>query len=119
MSSLNPRLQPGQFIFASVSQSDLPDLDPIGIFHEKEGISVILTLERAMEKNLDCNQIWKWIALDLETSLTTVGITAVISRNLANANIPCNVVAAYHHDHIFVPDAQASKALEVLDQITI
>jgi hypothetical protein len=37
---------------------------------------------------------------------------------LTRAGISCNVVAAYYHDHIFVPCKDAERALEVLQSLT-
>jgi hypothetical protein len=41
-------------------------------------------------------------------------LTAAVSGELARQNIPCNMVAAYHHDHVFVPSAMAERALQAL-----
>ncbi|MGB0905691.1 MAG: ACT domain-containing protein [Mangrovicoccus sp.] len=40
-----------------------------------------------------------------------------LERALADAGLPCNVVAAYHHDHIFVPYDQAQKAVAALQAL--
>jgi len=37
---------------------------------------------------------------------------------LTEANISCNVVAAYYHDHIFVPIKDGTRALQVLNKLT-
>ena len=39
---------------------------------------------------------------------------AAISTALAAAEIPCNVVSAYHHDHLFVPWARREAAMTAL-----
>ena len=54
------------------------------------------------------------IQLEATTALTSVGITAKISGVLASADIPCNVIAAYHHDYFLVPCALGEKALALL-----
>jgi hypothetical protein len=43
-----------------------------------------------------------------------VGLTAAVSRKLTEKGICANIIAAYFHDHIFVPSAQADLALNVL-----
>ncbi|MEY2817195.1 MAG: hypothetical protein RL275_658, partial [Chloroflexota bacterium] len=46
--------------------------------------------------------------------LEAVGLTAAVSKALTEANISCNVVAAYYHDHLFVPVKDADRAMDVL-----
>jgi hypothetical protein len=43
-----------------------------------------------------------------------VGCLAAVSAVLAEAGIPCNAVAAFHHDHLFVPREMAQRALDLL-----
>ena len=43
-----------------------------------------------------------------------VGLTAAVAVALADAGIACNVVAAVHHDHLFVPVESADAALAAL-----
>ena len=59
-----------------------------------------------------------WITLTIHSSLEAVGLTAAVSSALTEANISCNVVAAYYHDHIFVPIADADRAMNVLLALT-
>jgi hypothetical protein len=47
-------------------------------------------------------------------ALDGVGLTAAVASALAGEGIPCNVVAAFHRDHIFVPSEAAERALAVL-----
>jgi hypothetical protein len=42
------------------------------------------------------------------------GLAAAVSGALAAAGIACNVVAAVHHDHLFVPQDRAAEAMEIL-----
>ncbi|MDT7624031.1 MAG: uncharacterized protein QOF99_4932, partial [Pseudonocardiales bacterium] len=39
---------------------------------------------------------------------------AAVSAQLATGGISCNVVAGYHHDHLFVPADRAADALALL-----
>jgi len=49
--------------------------------------------------------------------LAAVGLTAAVARALADAGISCNVVAAAHHDHLFVPVDRAAEAIEALSRL--
>ncbi len=62
----------------------------------------------------DAHDAMRQITLDVNSSLEGVGLTAAVSAALADRGIACNVVAAYHHDHIFVPEKDAETALDVL-----
>jgi hypothetical protein len=48
------------------------------------------------------------------SDLESVGLTAALSKRLAEAGISANVVAALHHDHIFVPWERREEALALL-----
>jgi hypothetical protein len=47
-----------------------------------------------------------------------VGFLATLAGRLADADIPCNVVAGYHHDHLFVPTDRSQQALSLLASIS-
>ena len=54
------------------------------------------------------------ITLSVHSALDGVGLTAAVAGALAEAGIACNMVAAFHHDHAFVPADDAEPALAVL-----
>ncbi|QOF70735.1 ACT domain-containing protein [Aminobacter sp. SR38] len=57
------------------------------------------------------------ITLNVYSALDGVGLTAAVATALARHAIPCNMVAAYHHDHAFVPAARAEAALASLEEL--
>ena len=59
-----------------------------------------------------------WITLDVHSALEAVGLTAEVARVLTDAGIPCNIVAALHHDHLFVPADRAAAALRALRDLS-
>jgi hypothetical protein len=61
--------------------------------------------------------VCRWITLGVISSLEAVGLTSAVSQALTEARISCNVVAAYSHDHLFVPAKDAERALEVLHEM--
>lgn len=58
------------------------------------------------------------ITLEVHSDLEGVGLTAAVAAALAEAGIACNVIAAFHHDHLFVPWDKRDQALEILKQLS-
>ena len=118
IAGMDPVLQPGGFVF--VSSSDVPSevqLAPhaIGTFRESEGLSMILPVEYAPEA--EGVIAMRCITLNVHSALDGVGLTAAVSGALAQAGIAANIVAAFHHDHVFVPESDATRALAVLQSL--
>ena len=107
---MDPARMPGRWVFRSVSPGDLPALaDRMqALFHEPEGPSVLLP---ATQGDRDA---MAQITLQVHSALDGVGLSAAVSGALAGAGIPCNIIAATRHDHIFVPENRAAEALEIL-----
>lgn len=117
---MTPQLHEGEYVFCTVNDPGQINLqDIIGTFREKEGTTLILAREIADRLQLPYTYIAAWITLTIHSSLEAVGLTAAFSTALAKAGISCNVVAAYYHDHIFVPAADAEKAIQALKALTI
>jgi uncharacterized protein len=112
--SMTPELHAGTFVFCTFSES-LPDgLSPIMTFHEAEGITAIVKKQQADQLGVDYTFPSAWITLTVHSSLTAVGLTVAVARALSDQAISCNVVAAYYHDHLFVPVENGERALEIL-----
>lgn len=115
-----PSLSATEYVFALVAEADYQQialLQPIGTFHEKEGMTVILTKEKADECNIVYSAVFKCITLDVHSSLEAVGLTAAVATQLTASNISANVIAAYYHDHIFIKSQDADKALSALNAL--
>jgi len=93
-------------------------LNPVCIFQEQEGITVILPKHQADDSSLPYSILCAWITLTVHSSLEAVGLPAAVSKAMTDANISCNVVAAYYHDHIFVPVEDADRAMDALTKLT-
>lgn len=112
---ITPQLNPGQYVFCCVPvDHDCSALQPVARMCEPEGLSLVLTREVADAHGLHYDYVAAWITLEVHSSLAAVGLTASFSAALAQAGISCNVVAGFHHDHIFVPSEQAERALSTL-----
>lgn len=119
LQGLRPTRNEGEYVFCLVnSLASAAELNPLCIFQEKEDVTVILPKIRADENSLLYSVICTWITLNVHSSLEAVGLTAAVAKVLTEANISCNVVAAYYHDHIFVPVKDAERAMKVLSQLS-
>lgn len=86
----------------------------LGCFKEDEGTTLILMRADAASLGFAETLPMRRIVLEVFSSLEGVGLTAAVSGALAAQGIPCNMVAAFHHDHVFVPAEMAERALAVL-----
>jgi uncharacterized protein len=114
---MSPILVDGSFVFGTTRDASLAAqcrAKAIGMLIETEGESFILRAEDAEALGFDCSLRLRQITLRVHSSLTGVGLTAAVSATLAQLQIPSNIVAAFHHDHVFVPEALAEKALRAL-----
>lgn len=118
LASLDPVLNDGEYVFVTTADTtDIPRERTICEIKEKEGTTVVIERFLADQLILPYSFIASWITLNVYSSLSAVGLTAAFSSALANHNISCNVVAGYYHDHIFVHQSDAYRALEVLKKL--
>jgi uncharacterized protein len=119
LKTLSPELNPGEYIFHSTDdQAQFDQKDIIGLFKEKEGVTVIISKELADKKKIPYKFIASWITLNVHSSLDAVGLTAAFSDALTKENISANVIAGYYHDHIFVAKKDADKAMKALVRLS-
>ncbi|WP_428424399.1 ACT domain-containing protein [Methylibium sp.] len=110
-----PQLHPERFVYCSFADFSLPPgISPICTFRETEGLTAIV--ERSQADRADVPHVFeaRLITLMVHSSLEAIGFLATVAAGLAKAGIPCNAVAAYHHDHLFVPAARADEAMSLL-----
>ena len=116
---MKPHLNEGLYVFCSFPEqkSDLQE-HAIGTFRELEGITYILPQAIADQQKISYEFLASWITLEIHSALDAVGLTAAFSQALGEANISCNVVAGYYHDHIFVGERDTEKAMKVLQKLS-
>lgn len=113
--NMTPKLNEGSYVFVTVEEPIAIDRTAIICeFKEHEGTTLILEKSKADELHLAYDYIAAWITLTVHSSLDAVGLTAAFSNELAKHQISCNVIAAYFHDHIFVAEKDAQKAIDAL-----
>jgi len=115
LKTMTPELHAGEYVFCAVPSLDGINADNIiCFFKEAEAITIIVSKETAEALNLSYDYVAAWITLTVHSSLQALGLTAAFSAALAKADISCNVIAGYYHDHIFVAYADAEKAMGAL-----
>ncbi len=120
VAGMNPVLDPAEYVFCSTSDPALAtEASPLAlsVFREREGLTVILAGSDAEKLGFPAALPMRRIELTVNSALDGVGLTAAVATALAAEDIPCNVVAAFHHDHLFVPAALAERALSALQAL--
>jgi len=121
LKNLNPVASSENYVFTTLPADKLSStLVSVakGMFQEREGTTLILPVAAAKQANLQFEGYYRCITCEVHSSLEAVGMTAAMSTALGNAGISANVVAAYYHDHIFVPVEKVDVALDVLTSLS-
>ncbi len=106
LAGMAPVLDHRRWQFALVEGA--PPADAFALIREDEGLTAILSQP---------DGAFARITLMVHSALEGVGLTAAVSGALAEIGIACNVVAGYHHDHLFVPWERRDEALAVLQRL--
>ncbi len=117
LAALEPRLDLREYVFCPTTDAGLAARAAavaVGMFREEEGHAFILEVAEARNLGFAEAAPMRRITLNVLSALDGVGLTAAVATALADEGIPCNIVAAFHHDHLFVPAAMADRALAVL-----
>lgn len=120
LKGMKPGLVSKEFVFSTISESQFNrlKLNPLLIFKETEGITVIIERKIAEKNSLPYSNVWKLITLTIHSDLSAVGFLARITDKLAKAGISVNVVSACYHDHLFVPVEKADETIEILKKLS-
>ena len=120
LQTMKPELATTEFVFCTVADelSRYLNLEPIATFHEKEGLTLVLEKHQAQQASLPFEGVFLKITLSVHSSLEAVGLTAAVSAQLTKYGISANVIAAYYHDHIFVPKEKATQAMVALKELS-
>ena len=117
LAGMTPTLKGGSYFFCMTNDATvLTALSnrSLALFREDEGTTLVLGKEEAVKHDFDLSMPMSRIVLEVFSALDGVGLTAGVATALADEGIPCNMIAAYHHDNVFVPELMAHRAVEVL-----
>jgi len=116
LASMEPELVPGEWVYTTVADgSGVPaGAEPIVTVREREGLTLVLARAEADRLGLAYEYVAALVSLRVHSALAAVGLTAAIASCLADAGLSCNVVAGFHHDHLFVPHERGDECVELL-----
>ncbi|NOD29796.1 MULTISPECIES: ACT domain-containing protein [Ruegeria] len=113
IAGMHPDLQPGEFAFVVWPEDKPWPQGTRASCAEAEGLSLVVPIAAAPKDAV----AMRCITLQVHSSLEGVGLTAAVSSALARAGIPANMVAGYHHDHVYVPSGCSQDALRILQDL--
>ena len=119
---MNPAIAVGEVVFCTTTDERTVESArtlALGSFREAEGVTLILPRAEAEALGFPVDIPMRRITLAVHSALDGVGLTAAVASVLAAEAIPCNVVAAFHHDHVFVPSGTAERALAILKALQV
>jgi hypothetical protein len=117
LAGLDPQPDPVEWAFLTVAAVPV-GMAPLMTFREDEALTCIVSMAAAQRAGLDGGPAFRRITLGVHSSLEAVGLTAAVAAVLAAAGISANLVAAFHHDHVFVPADRAGEALDRLRRLS-
>ncbi|MCV3211790.1 ACT domain-containing protein [Mesorhizobium sp. YC-39] len=119
LATMTPQLLAGIHVFVTVPPAvPVPGgLDPVMLFREREGTTLIVLEDQARAAGLDGVFPSRMITLNIHSSLEAVGFLAAITTRLASAGMGVNPVSAFYHDHLFVPADRAEEAMAMLEKL--
>jgi uncharacterized protein len=117
LSTLEPELSSAEMVFCTFGDFAIGErlhLCPVAVVLEVEGLTLIIPKAASEQHAIPFQGTFRAITLKVHSSLEAVGLTAAVAGRLTLHGISANVVAAYYHDHVFVPSAEAERAVQVL-----
>ncbi len=115
LATMEPVLDPARYAFCRRPDALLPPgIIALGSFRETEGVTLIIDAATAERLGYPADFLARRIVLTIHSDLGAVGFLARVSAALAAAGIPSNAVSAAYHDHLFVPEQDADRAIAIL-----
>lgn len=113
--TMQPVLHEDKYVFIRDEDANFYEkISPIMTFLEDEGRTLVIEKQVADRHSVRYSSVWKLITLTVHSNLEAVGFIAAVTTALAKSGISTNVVSAFYHDHIFVPESRAQDAFRIL-----
>lgn len=113
LAGLAPTVRPAPYVVVETDR----EVPSAAVIVEDEATTRIVEQAVADAHGLPYTFVAAWITCTIESDLEAVGMTAAISRALADAGIACNVLAGSRHDHLLVPWDRRDEAMAVLAEL--
>jgi hypothetical protein len=120
LAGMKPILKEGTYFFCTTNDAIVVAAllhRSLAVFREEEGVALVLAEEDARRHGFDLSMPMCRIILEVFSALDGVGLTAGVATALADHGIPCNMIAAYHHDNVFVPEPMGLRAISILEDV--
>ena len=119
LAALTVSVRPDRYTFVTMASPAKLKLDDSieAVVREVEGTTVVTTVDRARARGWDIGFEAAWLTIEIHSALEAVGLTAALSAVLAEAGIPCNVLAGFHHDHLLVPPDRVDDSLAAIESL--
>jgi len=114
---MRPRLDPDVYVWVTHAPSAVA-ADAVVTVAEDEGLTAVVTQAHADAAQVPWEFACRRITLQVHSALEAVGLTAAFAHALTEAGISANVVAGFHHDHVFVPADRADDAMDALRHLS-
>ncbi|MGY5876792.1 MAG: ACT domain-containing protein [Candidatus Thorarchaeota archaeon] len=120
LGNMRPKLLDDTYSICTVTEEQLSsmNINPMMVYREAEGITLICKSIQLEGKILQCETDWRVITLTVHSSLVAVGFLAAITAKLADHRISVNVISAYYHDHLLVRNHDANRAIDILHKLS-
>ena len=107
-----------EYGFASIeNNADIDRNKVLATFQENGRVALIASAEYLSAQKIEQEGPYAKLTIDIHTSLELVGLTAVLATKLADNGISANVVAAFYHDHVFVPYERKDEAVRLIESL--
>jgi hypothetical protein len=113
LAGLAPVVRPVPYVVVE-TEAEIP---AAAVIVEDEATTKVVEQTVADAHGLRYTFVAAWITCTIESDLEAVGMTAAMSRALADAGIACNVLAGSRHDHLLVPWRRRDDAVAILSAL--